>query len=44
MYILGSKGNYDGQLFKPISIAVNSSMVAVICNKHDGRVQIFETN
>ena len=42
VYILGSIGNCDGQFFKPKSIAVNSSVVVVICNKHDGRVQIFE--
>ena len=32
MNILGSKGNCDGQLFKPKFIANNSSMVVVICN------------
>ena len=42
IYILGEEGALDGKFIKPKSIAFSATRaIAVICNKHNGRVQIF---
>ena len=41
LFILGGKGSNNGKFIKPKAIAYSSGTLVVICNKFNGRVQVF---